>query len=565
MRLLFLGGVAVGTRVLTFAIAILFLRGLASGAPVRLRGVVELPPPRDPGDIALWAAALVVSAGLMAFSQLAEARLRIRLGQEYARSLVERIYRLLQHRLDRSQDPPTAAQVRRLFGGSAVLTRTVQPALAPLVPALTILVALAAMVWLDPVVTSLMVVLGLAYLVPFYRMNRRIVAASRRRERLSNEYREITRSAASAALHPQYRRLLGGPLPEAHLNAPAVVERGKLFGGFMLNRRRVTALNNASFGVALLLLVALGLTRRTSTGEALTQLITYTVLLRLSYGSAQHITTSVAGFNRFLPQFSIYVDFLTEAEQTPTAAAPAEPRTLIEIPPDPGARADGQLRLFDIVDLPDQVDLAKSVVLCIGAPPPRADLLSPWWRSLTGGHPPKGLSLVEDPPSLPDLPLHELLAPDGGDDDLEPLLRRLGVAKELSRLPDGLATRYSACAGRLSRAAHRALALAPSWTLPAQVTVMPLSWWEQLDEAARSSLPGGVVLVAARPPAMLPPEVDLVVALLPEGPGGFVAPHCYRGALPRLRELAVSSSQSARRSSVWDGDLEEDDEDDDVF
>lgn len=559
LQLVVLGILAVTTRALTFGILIAFLRALADGAGARIRGV-PLPPVRTARDVLLWTAALVLAAALMAATQFLEARRRVRLGEDYARSLVRRVHGAIARRqADRDADELDLPTVRRLIGGSGLLVRAVQPALAPLVPVLTAMVALAVLLWLDAFLTVLLAVLGLAYVIPFYRLNRLVVQASRSRDRNLRAYRRETRRAARAALLPQFAPLADDPLPGAYLDSGAVRDRVVVFRSLLLNRGRVGALNNATFGAALVLVLVLGVARRASADDALAQLVTFAVCLRVAWGAVQQVTVAVAGFSRFLPQYAQYVDLLSGADDVaPTAA--------------PGAQTTPELRIRTapeaaLGDVPVHVDLHDGVMLLLSRPVPQAVDARALWRRLTGAPLPRRAVVVEDPVVLPDLPLRQLLDPSGTGDDVEGAAALLGLDVAVRHLPDRDATRWDDAVERLPAGASTLVALAPALTLPADVAVVPLVGWDGLDEHVRARFRaawhGALVLVAPRPPADVPDGTALAVLALGGQPIRYVDPRCYREAVPELQALLAADPPADGAASSSDDDFEDEDDNED--
>lgn len=395
---------AVAARLLTFVVLASFAQAAVSGEPAEFRGW-NLPFGAEGRELAWALGAIGGFATLAAAASYAEGRVKLALGQRYARRTVARVAeRIAALRATPNGVPvPDVTYLQRLVGSDAIiLFRLVQPATGLILPSIQTVAMLALMSWIDPFLTSMLLAVGALYFLPFLRINREVVRAAASLEDGRQAFVDQNRRTAHGLLLDQYpqdmvtMRWLRGPEFNGLLDATS-----RLLG----NRYVVQLANDLFFGAVALLLVLYISVRTSDATDSVTSLVVYVIIARYAYGSISTMTRSFAAVNRFLPQFQRYAVLLA---QEPS------PKTQHHVPtPEAGAAlivdVDPTRPLTRSVD---RLDIPPGSATAVLAPQTIDPLRLPvWWLALSGEPVPRRVFFVPPDALSPDIRLSDLLGP----------------------------------------------------------------------------------------------------------------------------------------------------------
>ena len=247
-------------------------------------------------------------------------------------------------------DEEGRALARQAFvSDSFILIRSAVAGVGLFAPFLLFLVAAGTLLWLDPVLTAEIAVALAIFSVPFWRLNRGVVAAARnykklapvRSVRLKSLFEYISHTHAS---EPEPQEILDGVLLD-----PATVGAEMAVGGIMLRGHKVNFLRFVFLGVVLCgLLFATG-TFLAAEERSWTALATYAVSLQYAVAAMASVATSLTGVARFVPYLERMrlltahrPSVLPEGTETAAVARVQEPRL-------PGSKTDRALQAGDVL------------------------------------------------------------------------------------------------------------------------------------------------------------------------------------------------------------------------
>lgn len=514
-------------------------------------------------DTVAWGALILGLAVLMAVSTFWAGRLRVRLGRQYAlhavRAVMERLSGASATSASFRSKASDPAYVRRLIGGDAMLLiRTVQPLTGALMPLLQLVVSAVLLVAISARLTALLAVLAVAYALPFYRVNRRVVRASSKRESTTPAFSRLSRSVAGTAVLEQYNR---PELVDRYLQSHEVTQHLDTLETLLTSKYHVQRLNDVFLGVAALVMVVYMATVNTSPTSRALNLIAFLAVARLAYASISQLGRAFVGFNRFLPQFQRYVNFCRNgllAAKGPSAR-----------PEDAQLRVRVRVRSATPLSAPDVLTVgAGDVVTCVQPFPVDGARFRPWWAVLSGSRrvpAQEQAFLAADSRTLPPLPLDELLrpsagAPAGAEQAVEDLLSRTGVAEEahaLRRLAD------DAAPGSMSPLLRLVSVLAPGVALGRRTLVLSRKDWDAVAPAERAALRAALddvlLLVTSGPARSAAADSDLVVVLDQEAVLGFGDVAWWRRSQPAAQQwFAGRGTQMGTLRAPVDDDDEDD-------
>lgn len=356
-------------------------------------------------SIPILGGALFVVATIAAVSRLFEARITVRLGQRYAQLAMERVVDALARGhhglLPEDRETGETTQLRRLVGGDAlILVRAVQSITGLVFPLSLLLASVAAALFLSWPLTAAFLLISPLYGLIFVRLNRRVARASDRRDRQAPAFRRATTSVTNALALPQFASRIGHHLGHEHVYSRRASQRLGNLEDLLMNRYRVQFLNSTLIAVAILLIFAyIALLGSPDTAD-LARFAMFAVALRFGSTAANGVSTALAGFSRFLPQFQSYVAFY---RSIPDSALPS---------PSPEGRAPRAIGpLSNPPDLGQtELELGKGRIIFVcdhhALSPQRLPI---WWRILTGEPLRPDVFLIPQPGELPDIPLVHLL------------------------------------------------------------------------------------------------------------------------------------------------------------
>jgi hypothetical protein len=226
-------------------------------------------------------------------------------------------------------------------------------------PGMTLLVALASLVWIDAAMTLGLAALAVTYLVPLYLINRSVARHHRTyrqaNRRVPRAMRDVLSVLVGTAGPTRDRSVAVG---EAVLGGPDFQELQDALFGRMLGARTLNLLN-ACFLILFITLILL--TFATKETISWPSLLAYMVALRFTWSSVRIVTGLLTSFNQIFVEVERVATFMGESERQRLAEdrAPEAPALLVCTNPGRIVREWGTAR---------QVALPQgSVVLAIDA------------------------------------------------------------------------------------------------------------------------------------------------------------------------------------------------------
>ena len=482
-----LGVAVIFARIATYGGFLLYLRSAVSDEPAMLPWIgVSLP---EVG-IEVWAPT-VLAAGLVLGALIyAEVQTRVALSSSYALDAMERaIDTLAASDFEaRGRNLTYREKVRLLGSDSWAMMRAAFPMLTTILPVNQLIVATALLVAMSWEMALVIVAIGIVYIAPFFVLNRRVARASHQRQMSMPAFKGDVAEALDAIAYPQYRAANAQRARRILLDGAALREAIGSYRVIRTTSGAVTFLN--SVALALVMLVLMLYVSRAGTDIVVIGIVAYGVVLLHAYAAANTITSQIAAFNRFFPQFRRYVAVLAQDKQKDGTAAVRRP---LRLRLGPGKSLPGSLS--SLVLTPNMVLLAIQPRRLSGR------TLDEWLTGIDLGAARRDAVFFSPPASdLPDLPLHQI-----GGAGLEPLLALSPVASCVAELPQGLETRWRAITAApptlaLALAVAPALAAAPP---PGAILVDGRSWnvvSEEVRAQFRDLFAGTAWLIAGGAP-----------------------------------------------------------------
>jgi hypothetical protein len=535
------------SKVCTFGGFLLFLHGYTSGEPVTIPLMkVSLPS----SNLVAWGLLIFTSAAVMGALGYLEARLRVQLASSYAISAMRRALDALSSgRFDGRTGPELSHgfKVRLLAGDSLAMMRAALPILTVILPIIQLIVAAAILFAMSWELAIAIVSLGILYAIPFYGINRWMLAAMRGRPQQRQAFKSAVQNALREIAFPQYRDVTRGRAQDIVFGPPHVYDQFKSFLTVRTTRDAVSFLSSAFLAVFMLILIYyLSLLNSQS---ALVGIATYGIVLFQAYASANMIAGQVAAFNRFLPQFRRYADVLSQSENTPEAES-VDQAPVLRFKASASNRLPGSLP--SMMPEPGQV--------CAVVHPLRLSFRTKEaWLSAIGAGRNKTIRpfLVPAVADMPDLPLRDLIQ--GGTAAAELPF----VAEFVSRLPSGDQTQWRRAVEQMPVEISLPLLVAPALRQNVNVILLDNRNYVGASLECRSAVkalfPNAVWLVNATWPVLLVPEdATQVVLLTDDGIVGLGDREWGVNITESNPDLFKSNAQPD------DGKVADDDDDDDV-
>lgn len=399
-----LGLLGTATHVAAIGIFLAFVHAQTTGGVLQV-GPIELPASTDVGSLALWSAAVLLMALLTAATTYQSALMTFEAGRRAARSFLRQALTILtdsqmaHNRLLSS--PEGRAMARRAFvGDSVVLLRTAVVGSGLFAPLLLFLLAIAALLRLNPLLTAGIAVPLALFLVPYWHHNRRVVTAARtyrvfiaqRSRGLKDLFEFLSQTHAAGSQAPA--------MLDATLNDPATTGFEKAIGQIMLRGQKVKYLKLLFLGVVLCgLLFAWG-AFQSAGARSWSALVTYVVSLQYAVATMGSVASSLTSFTRYVPYLE-RMRALTLERPSPIAGARLrhDPVVRVAAPRLPGSASERSLAPGDVlacahpVDLDaftmpaflekltgnrrDAAGLARQLYYC-GSPPPQSAAAPDW-------------------------------------------------------------------------------------------------------------------------------------------------------------------------------------------
>ena len=333
-------GLGVGLQVAVFGLLLGYAQHFAAGEVIQFAGA-QLDPRTSLGLLAGGGLAITMLLLLSALFIYVSRRSIVRIGRSYEEFCAKRVFRLLREGGDLfsviESDRCVESYLFRLVRSDSRLAgRVLRMLLALVIPALTLVVATAAVFYLEPRLSVIIAVLGSVLLVYQYRVSRLAAHHSMRFEQLAPaagvEYRELMQyykhQAASVVNASMEERLFSGGAVRKQLDAYEgllrSVEVSRLVSG--LFTAAAVGLILGIMGAEIIL-----------DGAGWERLLLYVVALRFALVSLQGVFSSLTAINRFYPQVRRYMDFVLSF--SPEDATRHPPRDRYAVALDEGAVA----------------------------------------------------------------------------------------------------------------------------------------------------------------------------------------------------------------------------------
>jgi ABC-type multidrug transport system fused ATPase/permease subunit len=303
-----LSAAVVVARFATFGGFLLYAQEKVTGTPLAIGGIsVEvLHNPQFLLPI------VFLSALAMSVLGFFEARYRIALASDYSGSIIRRILEKLASRSPKASaylSRRSKQYVVRLLGGDAwSVMRAALPVLGAVLPAIQLLVASGIMLMLSWLLSLMLGLLLLAYIAPYYLLNRRIVRASREREEVLPGFRRASLSVVNS-LDTVTTDAARKAAIDDFMNGKSFHASRENFSVLRTTNAAVRSLNGIF--LALFLVVLVGFVEWFEPQNVMISLLVYAVVLLHAYTALNALTGAAVAFNRFLPQFSRCTALLT--------------------------------------------------------------------------------------------------------------------------------------------------------------------------------------------------------------------------------------------------------------
>lgn len=473
------GVVAVFLQLGAIVLLLAYVNALIDQRPIEL-GALSLPVSAELPTLIAWSATGFVLAAAGAGAAYGNAALSFHLADRYTRLLLGRVMERLGQfpweSMTSSADEAIRFSRNLLVGDAVSLLRVTRVVAQAILPLFTWVVVAAAVVYLDPFLASILLVVGVASVVPLYQLNKRIVAASRFRDIQRSGVRDRGRRAVELLLLPHTSREDRRRVADDFLDSKELRASLASLRDLMITSDKVRALQGfVTWIVLAAVLVTFGAFLARGPGSWV-QLLTFLVALRYLGASWSRLAVSWTAFNRFLPQFSRVVDFLRGADRREEGPSPSSP-------PGTGDPWTAEIEVEGDIMLPgsrERLTLTPGMVVLCSCPSRAFGGNIHRIREALGGG--VEVFLCPDPAQLPNLPALELAVWGKGADRSERLMPReldllapLGLETDFLTTDDGERTIDTAFA----------LAIAPGILLGAPVLILPRHCLGRLERSER--------------------------------------------------------------------------------
>ncbi|MGI8574479.1 MAG: hypothetical protein ACR2MA_03875 [Egibacteraceae bacterium] len=297
-------------------------------------------------------------------------------------------------------------------------------------------VAACVLALINPILTAVVALVTMAFAVPYYLVNRRMVGAANVLEQRNLTARSsilrLVEHATSRDPNTDVRRIV----PALYATDTAIANRWAVLRDIMLGGQRTAAVMSGLVGTCLVAVVVAFSIVIASDQASWVAALTYIVGLNLAAGAFAQLASQVTAANRFLPHIQQYIGFLDRFSSAHRASWPPQP--------DPDHRPLPQVRAPRPV-LPwsaTELTLTTEVRLLCVCPEPidRLNAQSLLTRMVAGSQTDAGrlrdaAFFYGDPSALPPVPIRALMGDRGRE-----ALAQLALADEITGLRDGDAT-----------------------------------------------------------------------------------------------------------------------------
>lgn len=366
-----------------------------------------------------------------------------------------------------------------LVAGSRYSAFALRSLIQLFLPTMTLLVSLIALVAIDWLMTTVLVVLASLYLLPLYRINESVARHHR-------QYRRTTRHVPRA-IGSSLTVMVGtsGPVRDFSPGSDDdIFERPEfqemqdgLFGRMLATKRLV--LLNSTFLIGFVTLILLAFSREDAI--AWTSLLAYLIAVRFTWSSVRQVTALLTNFNQIYIEVERVATFIRLAEERESAAqAP---------PPFAGIEFANPARHQKTFGAPKRVRIDRgSLVLLLDARTIEGSAMDRALAVLaakaeSGAEHLASATLHDAPRLVPGLTLSQHIFGDRTPSDAEArtlaeILEETGIADQVGSLPEGLAT---GAGGELPLTRHGRFLIGAAYLLITPPTVVLLNLQSMAD------------------------------------------------------------------------------------
>ncbi len=433
-------------RLGVIAVLMTFVHAQTSGRPVVVGGF-DLPSDTGFWTLTLWGGLVLVFSVVTGLANyLAEVR-NFRLAREAMNRAVDRTLAVVAA----GQSRPLAvwanegmkAMARKVVMGDAMmLARSVLLIGGFTVSVTTFVIAVVALFILNAQLTAILAPVFLIYAVPFYKLNRAVVNASREYDDRRLERARVLGGLLNFASQTHYPGVTRPAWADLYQADPSVSGTMDAFRGIIMPRRRVAFLQDVFLGVILLVLLVVFGSFLLSDELAWVPFITYFVALRFAITGMGGTAAMVTAVNRFVPQLHRLKEFASLDVEAAAVGIDEEAKLWTFHAVGPGLEESA----------PSATPQPGDVVACIDPCPTDSYRLVEFCQRLLGttnrtkcNRLLGAMFYCGDVRSFPGLPIVQLLTgekePDTSTvDEAKRVLERFGVLNEIEALPLGMET-----------------------------------------------------------------------------------------------------------------------------
>jgi ABC-type multidrug transport system fused ATPase/permease subunit len=231
------------------------------------------------------------------------------------------------------EEPPGRALARLASSASKQMGLVARSLVQLVLPLAQLVVGVGTMLWLDPLLTLLLLPLVLLYLLPLSRVNRGVAADQRELGGVARQAHGLVADGVGAALDGDVAP--GGAAVWADELAGAALRR---HGTLLFYRRRLADnlmqfVNTIAFVVGLLAVLVYHVLVVGDGTHTWTSLLLYLAAVKLAQGAVRHMTGLIVRISRLTPEFAPYLEFVRRAEALAAGAASSD-----RLPAWPGPR-----------------------------------------------------------------------------------------------------------------------------------------------------------------------------------------------------------------------------------
>ena len=563
LRIALLVGVSVAvtlSKVVTFGGFLLFLNSYVASKPIVIPKVdIEIPSV----DPMYWGLGILISGLVMGGLSYLEAYTRVRLAADYGLSAMRRAFDAFSRSDFEIRNPKSRSfQFKlRLMGGDAwAMIRAGMPLLGSILPLIQLATAAVILFLMSWHLALIIAMLGILYLVPFYFINRRVIAAGRRRLQTMPEFRSVVLQSLTDIAFPPFRKAMKDRAKDRLFRSDYLYGQVNSFLTIRTIKGTVTFLSTAF--LALFMFVMILYVTYIGTESALIGLAAYSIVLLHAYDSANKLSGQIASFNRFLPQFRRFVDILArEGQPLDPEPTPRPPALRLSAPRRdllPGSLETLSLQPGKLYRIVQPTTLSLRAV----------DI---WLSGIgIGGHKRLRPFLVPSPADVPNLTLRELVdigATETSDPASAQILALPFVVDFLAQLPDKLDTAWHDARAQMPEAVALAFCVFPALATGANTILIGSRTFKKISKDQLASVTEQVpdaawlfdVDTGGLPDNL--PDDGAFIALATEA--GIVGLGAREWAIAAI--LANPASFAKRGAKGFDGSSPDDDLDDDLM